>query len=65
MKCKMTDEEAKVICDTIRQTAYAIHLYLGVGCLPYCVANYFSLFVCHLALHFFVSFVFFVAKITS
>ena len=31
MKCKMTDEEAKVICDRIRQTAYAIHLYLGVG----------------------------------
>ena len=31
MKCNMTDEEAKVICDTIRQTAYSIHLYLGVG----------------------------------
>ncbi len=31
MKYKMTDEEAKAFCDTIRQTAYAIHLYLGVG----------------------------------
>ena len=27
----MTEEDAKMICDMIRQTAYSIHLYLGVG----------------------------------
>ena len=27
----MTDEEAKAICDKIRQTAYSLHLYLGKG----------------------------------
>ena len=27
----MTDDEAKRICDKIRQTAYDLHVYLGVG----------------------------------
>ena len=27
----MTDEEAKSICDRIRQVAYDLHLYLGTG----------------------------------
>lgn len=27
----MTEEEAKRVCDTIRQIAYDIHVYLGVG----------------------------------
>ena len=27
----MTDEEAKGLCDRIRQTAYDIHVYLGIG----------------------------------
>ena len=27
----MTDEEAKRICDKIRQVAYDLHVYLGVG----------------------------------
>lgn len=27
----MTDEEAKEICEKIRQIAYALHVYLGVG----------------------------------
>lgn len=27
----MTDDEAKTICDSIRQTAYELHVYLGVG----------------------------------
>ena len=27
----MTDEEAKCLCDRIRQTAYDIHVYLGIG----------------------------------
>ena len=28
---KMTDEEAKGICDRIREVAYGLHLYLGTG----------------------------------
>ena len=27
----MTEEEAKRICDVVRQTAYDLHVYLGVG----------------------------------
>ncbi len=27
----MTDDEAKKICDKIRQIAYDLHVYLGVG----------------------------------
>ncbi|MBR0191859.1 MAG: GxxExxY protein [Thermoguttaceae bacterium] len=27
----MTEEEANAICDKIRQVAYALHVYLGVG----------------------------------
>ena len=27
----MTEEEANAICDNIRQVAYALHVYLGVG----------------------------------
>lgn len=27
----MTDEEAKSICDRIRQVAYDLHVYLGTG----------------------------------
>lgn len=27
----MTENEAKLICDKIRQTAYALHAYLGIG----------------------------------
>ncbi len=27
----MTEQEANVICDKIRQTAYDLHVYLGVG----------------------------------
>ena len=27
----MTEEEAKRICDAVRQTAYDLHVYLGVG----------------------------------
>ena len=27
----MTDDEAKIICDKIRQTAYDLHVYLGIG----------------------------------
>ena len=27
----MTDDEAKMICDKIRQTAYDLHVYLGIG----------------------------------
>jgi GxxExxY protein len=27
----MTDEEINALCDRVRQTAYAIHLYLGHG----------------------------------
>jgi len=28
---RMTEEEAKSICDRIRQAAYDLHVYLGVG----------------------------------
>ena len=27
----MTEEEAKKVCDVVRQTAYDLHVYLGVG----------------------------------
>ena len=27
----MTEDEAKKICDVVRQTAYDLHVYLGVG----------------------------------
>ena len=27
----MTEQEANIICDKIRQTAYDLHVYLGVG----------------------------------
>jgi len=28
---KMTEQEANIICDKIRQVAYDLHVYLGVG----------------------------------
>ena len=35
----MTDEEAKSICDRIRQVAYDLHVYLGTGYLEKCYEN--------------------------
>ncbi len=35
----MTEEEAKGICENIRQIAYGLHVYLGVGFLEKVYAN--------------------------
>ena len=52
----------KRILVNLLKIAYSQIQMNGVGRLSYCIANHLSLFVCHIALHFFVSFV---AKITS
>ena len=38
----MTDDEAKRICDKIRQVAYDLHVYLGVGHLEKVYENAYS-----------------------
>ena len=42
----MTEEQAKEICDKIRQIAYELHVYLGVGYLEKVYENGSEKFQC-------------------